>query len=127
MARRTASTNLPDTLFPDPTLSRASAGYRRMMVDLRATPDALTGLDDGRKSALRRAAARLETAASGNAIALRTAIEANHRLMEAIARAIRARTAETSSYGAHGRASVGGGAPLTAGSASCRERVGQYV
>src|SRR3546814_10130928 len=57
-----------------------SAVYQRMMVDLRATPDALTGLDDGRKSALRRVAARLETAASGNAIALRTASEANHRL-----------------------------------------------
>src|SRR3546814_3654712 len=80
-----------------------SAVYQRMMVDLRATPDALTGLDDGRKSALRRAAARLETAASGNAIALRTAIEANHRLMEAIASAIRERTAETPPYGAHGR------------------------
>lgn len=90
-----------------------TAVYQRMMSDLKAQPSALSGLDDGRKSALRRAAARLENAASGNAIALRTAIEANHRLMEAIAGAIRERNAETSPYAANGQMATSRGAPLT--------------
>ena len=39
----------------------------------------------------------------GNAVALRTAIEANHRLMEAIADAIRSRSNDNSGYGANAR------------------------
>lgn len=80
-----------------------TAVYQRLMSDLRAAPHALNGIDDGRRNALRRAANRLEDSAMGNAVALRTAVEANHRLMEAIADAIRARNSENSPYGANAR------------------------
>lgn len=80
-----------------------TAVYQRLMSDLRAAPQALNGIDDGRRTALRRAANRLETSAMGNAVALRTAVEANHRLMEAIADAIRSRSNENSGYGANAR------------------------
>ena len=91
-----------------------TAVYQRMMSDLHATPDALTGIDDGRSSALRRAAERLEKSALGNAIALRTAVEANTRLMEAIADAIRDRSNENATYGANAQmGQANAQAPLT--------------
>jgi len=90
-----------------------TAVYQRMMGDLHATPDALTGIDDGRSSALRRAADRLEKSALGNSIALRTAVEANTRLMEAIADAIRSRGNENATYGANAQMGQATQAPLT--------------
>ncbi len=78
-----------------------TAVYQRLMSDLHGAPDALNGIDDGRRNALRRAAKHLEESAMGNSVALRTAVEANHRLMEAIADAIRSRNNENSSYGAN--------------------------
>ena len=80
-----------------------AAVYQRMMQDLQADPSLLEGLDDGRKSALLRAAHHLEEAASDNAIALHSAIQANHRLMEAIADAIKLRTSENAPYARNGR------------------------
>lgn len=90
-----------------------TAVYQRLMSDLHDTPDALSGIDDGRRSALRRAADRLEASAVGNSIALRTAVEANTRLMEAIADAIRNRSNENSTYGANAQMGQNAGAPLT--------------
>ena len=78
-----------------------TAVYQRMMMDLKEAPSALHGIDDGRRNALRRAAATLEKSAMGNTIALRTAVEANNRLMEAIADAIRSRSSENATYGAN--------------------------
>jgi flagellar biosynthesis/type III secretory pathway chaperone len=80
-----------------------TAVYQRLMSDLRTAPHLLGGIDEGRRTALRRAANRLEDSAMGNAVALRTAIEANHRLMEAIADAIRSRSNDNSGYGANAR------------------------
>ncbi|MBO6784568.1 MAG: hypothetical protein JJ899_15035 [Alphaproteobacteria bacterium] len=80
-----------------------TAVYQRLMSDLHGAPQALNGIDEGRRTALRRAAERLEKSAMGNAVALRTAVEANHRLMEAIADAIRSRSNENSPYGANGQ------------------------
>jgi len=80
-----------------------AAVYQRMMRDLQADPTLLDGLDDGRKNALLRAAHTLEEAAADNAIALHSAIQANHRLMEAIAEAVKERTNENAPYARDGR------------------------
>lgn len=80
-----------------------AAVYQRMMQDLQARPDLLEGLDDGRKTALMRAARNLELAAGDNAIALHSAIQANHRLMEAIADAVQERNSENAPYSRNGR------------------------
>lgn len=90
-----------------------TAVYQRLMSDLQATPEALNGIDDGRRSALKRAAKRLEDSAFGNSIALRTAVEANTRLMEAIADAIRDRSNENATYGANAQMGQTAKAPLT--------------
>lgn len=82
-----------------------AAVYQRMMHDLQADPGLLDGLDDGRKTALLRAARDLELAAGDNAIALHSAIQANHRLMEAIAEAVKERTSENAPYARDGRLS----------------------
>lgn len=89
-----------------------TAVYQRMMMDLKEAPNALHGIDDGRRNALRRAAAKLEKSAMGNAIALRTAVEANNRLMEAIADAIRSRSSENAPYGANAQLGSSRQAPL---------------
>jgi len=89
-----------------------TAVYQRMMMDLKQAPAALHGIDDGRSNALRRAAAKLEKSAMGNTIALRTAVEANNRLMEAIADAIRSRSSENSPYGANAQLGTSRQAPL---------------
>lgn len=89
-----------------------TAVYQRLMSDLKTAPTALHGIDDGRRNALERAAAKLETSAMGNAIALRTAVEANNRLMEAIADAIRSRSNENSTYGANAQVEASRQAPL---------------
>ena len=65
-----------------------AAVYRRLMVDVQQNPAALGALSDDRRNALEAAARRMEAAASGNAIALHAAMEANHRLMQAIAEAV---------------------------------------
>lgn len=80
-----------------------AAVYRRMMQDVQETPDLLHDLDDGRKTALVRAAKNLEAAAAGNAIALHSAIQANNRLMEAIAEAISKKKTENAPYARDGR------------------------
>lgn len=89
-----------------------TAVYQRLMTDLQSAPQALDGIDDGRRHALRRAANKLEHSAMGNAIALRTAVEANNRLMEAIADAIRSRSNENATYGANAQAAASKHAPL---------------
>lgn len=89
-----------------------TAVYQRLMTDLQSAPHALNGIDDGRRHALRRAANKLEKSAMGNAIALRTAVEANNRLMEAIADAIRSRSNENATYGANAQATAPAHAPL---------------
>lgn len=89
-----------------------TAVYQRMMMDLKESPGALRGIDDGRRNALRRAAATLEKSAMGNTIALRTAVEANNRLMEAIADAIRSRNSENATYGANAQVGMRRDAPL---------------
>ena len=80
-----------------------AAVYQRMMQDLQANPALLEGLDDGRRTALLRAAHHLEEAASDNAIALHSAIQANHRLMEAIADAVKQRSSENAPYTRRGQ------------------------
>lgn len=90
-----------------------TAVYQRLMSDLQGAPGSLRGIDDGRKQALRRAASKLEESALGNAIALRTAVEANNRLMEAIADAIRDRSNENAPYGANAQMNGGTRQPLT--------------
>ena len=80
-----------------------SAVYQHMMNDVQQNPAAFDGIDDGRREALKRSAARLEEAAAGNAIALRSAVEANRRLMEAIAQAIRENGIENAPYRRDGR------------------------
>ncbi len=80
-----------------------AAVYQRMMLDLQASPGMLEGLDDGRRTALLRAAENLEAAAADNAIALHSAIQANSRLMEAIADAVNMRKTENAPYARNGR------------------------
>lgn len=80
-----------------------AAVYQRMINDVQQNPSVFDGIDDGRRLALKRAATRLEEAAADNAIALRSAFEANSRLMEAIADAIRQRGNENAPYSRDGR------------------------
>ncbi len=86
-----------------------AAVYQRVITDLQANPSALDGIDDHRRERLKQAAARLQGAATGNAIALRSAIEANHQLIEAIAAAIRDQSNEYAPYMANGRVAHGSG------------------
>lgn len=65
-----------------------AAVYERLMGDVGKDPSALRQLAPRHRHALEIAGRRLEAAAADNAIALRTAIEANHRLMRAIADAV---------------------------------------
>lgn len=84
--------------------------YQRIITDLQQNPAALEGLDDHRRERLKYAAARLQGAATGNAIALRSAIEANRQLIEAIAAAIRNQSNANAPYMANGRVAHGNGA-----------------
>ena len=86
-----------------------AAVYQRVITDLQHNPTALQGLDDSRRDRLKHAAARLQGAATGNAIALRSAIEANHQLIETIAGAIREQSNEHAPYMANGRVAHGNG------------------
>lgn len=83
--------------------------YQRIITDVQRNPAALEGLDDTRRERLKHAAARLQGAATGNAIALRSAIEANHQLIETIAAAIRDQGSENAPYTANGRVAHGTG------------------
>lgn len=83
--------------------------YQRVITDLQQNPAALAGLDDQRRDRLKHAAARLQGAATGNAIALRSAIEANHQLIETIAGAIREQGNTHAPYTANGRVAHGNG------------------
>lgn len=83
--------------------------YARIIADIQRNPAALKGLDDARREKLKHAAARLQGAATGNAIALRSAIEANHQLIETIAAAIRDQGSENAPYMANGRVAHGTG------------------
>lgn len=83
--------------------------YQRIITDVQRNPSALQGLDGPRRERLKHAAARLQGAATGNAIALRSAIEANHQLIEAIAGAIRDQGNEHAPYMANGRVAHGNG------------------
>jgi flagellar biosynthesis/type III secretory pathway chaperone len=87
-----------------------AAGYQRVIADLHGNPAAFEGIDDHRRERLKHAAARLQGAATGNAIALRSAIEANHQLIEAIAAAIRDQGNANAPYMANGRVAHGNGA-----------------
>lgn len=80
-----------------------AAVYQRIITDLQQNPAALEGLDDQRRDHLKHAAARLHGAVTGNAIALRSAIEANHQLIETIAGAIRDQSNAHAPYMADGR------------------------
>ena len=86
-----------------------AAVYQRVINDLQKNPAALDGLDDARRDRLKHAAARLQGAATGNAIALRSAIEANHQLIETIAGAIRDQSNQHAPYTATGRVAHGNG------------------
>ena len=86
-----------------------AAVYQRVITDLQHNPTALQGLDDSRRDLLKHAAALLQGAATGNAIALRSAIEANHQLIETIAGAIREQSNEHAPYMANGRVAHGNG------------------
>ena len=83
--------------------------YQRIINDLQQNPAALEGLDDRRRDRIKHAAARLQGAATGNAIALRSAIEANHHLIETIAGAIRDQSNAHAPYMANGRVAHGNG------------------
>ena len=87
--------------------------YQRVITDLNQNPAALDGLDDRRRGQLKQTIKRLQGAATGNAIALRSAIEANHQLIEAIAGAIRDQSTEHAPYTANGRVAYGNGAQAT--------------
>ncbi|MGE0254116.1 MAG: hypothetical protein AB7N54_07410 [Alphaproteobacteria bacterium] len=65
-----------------------AAVYERLMGDVGKDPSALGRIDPARRRTLTAAGRRLEAAAADNAVALRTAIEANHRMMRAIADAV---------------------------------------
>jgi uncharacterized protein (DUF885 family) len=80
-----------------------SAVYQRLMQDLQSDPDLLEGLDDGRRTSLIRAARNLEEAASDNAIALHSALQANRQLMAAIAEAVKQHSTENAPYARNGR------------------------
>ncbi len=80
-----------------------AAIYQRVISDLQSNPSALDGLDPRRREQIKHAAARLQGAATGNAIALRSAIEANHQLIETIAGAIRDESNAHAPYMANGR------------------------
>lgn len=84
-----------------------AAVYQRIIADVQQNPSALEGLDDHRRERLKHAAARLQGAATGNAIALRSAIEANHQLIDAIAGAIRDQSNAHAPYMANGRVAHG--------------------
>ncbi len=86
-----------------------AAVYQRIISDVQRNPAALEGLDDSRRERLKHAAARLQGAATGNAIALRSAIEANQQLIETIAAAIRDQGNEHAPYMANGRVAHGNG------------------
>ncbi|NKB48453.1 MAG: hypothetical protein GKS02_03700 [Alphaproteobacteria bacterium] len=86
-----------------------AAVYQRIITDLQHNPAALAGLDDQRRDRLKHAAARLQGAATGNAIALRSAIEANHQLIETIAGAIRDQGNAHAPYTSNGRIAHGNG------------------
>lgn len=88
-----------------------AAVYQRIIGDLQKNPKALDGLDDRRRERLRHAAARLQGAATGNAIALRSAIDANHQLIETIAAAIRDESNAHAPYLANGRVAHSRGGP----------------
>jgi len=81
--------------------------YQRLISDVQRNPTALKDLDDSSRERLKHAAARLQGAATGNAIALRSAIEANHQLIEAIAGAIREQSNAHAPYTASGRVAQG--------------------
>ena len=83
--------------------------YQRVITDLQQNPSALEGIDDRRRERLKHAAARLQGAATGTAIALRSAIEANHQLIETIAGAIRDQSNAHAPYMANGRVAHGNG------------------
>jgi flagellar biosynthesis/type III secretory pathway chaperone len=92
------------------TDKEALAGiYQRIITDLQKNPGALDGLDSERRERLKLAAARLHGAVTGNAIALRSAIEANHQLIETIAGAIRDQSNAYAPYMANGRVAHGNG------------------
>jgi flagellar biosynthesis/type III secretory pathway chaperone len=84
-----------------------AAVYQRLIGDVQRNPTALKGLDDSSRERLKHAAARLQGAATGNAIALRSAIEANHQLIETIAAAIRDQGNAHAPYTANGRVAQG--------------------
>jgi len=88
-----------------------AAVYQRIITDLQQNPTALEGLDNRRRDLLKHAAARLQGAATGNAIALRSAIDANHQLIETIAAAIRDESNAHAPYMANGRVAHGRGVP----------------
>lgn len=80
-----------------------ASNYQRVISDLQKNPAALKDLDEPQRERLKQAAARLQGAATGNAIALRSAIEANHQLIETIAGAIREQSVAHAPYTARGR------------------------
>jgi hypothetical protein len=84
-----------------------AAVYQRMMLDLQNDPGMLDGLDPDRREAMLRAAHNLEVAAADNAIALHSALQANQRLMQAIAEAVRDQRQENLPYARNGRISTG--------------------
>jgi uncharacterized protein (DUF885 family) len=84
-----------------------AAVYQRMMQDLQADPGLLDGLEEDRRTAMLQAAHSLEAAAADNAIALHSALQANQRLMQAIADAVRDQRSENLPYARNGRISSG--------------------
>lgn len=93
-------------LLPDKR--EATASYRALMGEAAERPEALEQLPADEKAGLRKAAERLARAIEANARALKAGIDANRRLVGAIAEAVQKKHDPADFYQASGR--VGHGA-----------------
>ena len=86
-----------------PEKREATLAYRALLGEAAEHPGSLAALDDGEKAQLKAAAEDLARATEANARALTAGIEANQRLVGAIAQAVRTKHRPKDSYQADGR------------------------
>lgn len=68
----------------------ARSAYEAKLTALRSASDDFSGLEDGERRTLRRAGEQLTAVTAENLLLLKAAMEANRRLMDAVAEALRA-------------------------------------
>ncbi len=98
-----------------PDKDSLAADYCRLTQDLRQDEDSIRALPESLKAELRLLEAQFAKAAEENQMALKAAMDANTRLFEIVATAVRDQQVANSQYSANGRrdASAAAGAPAS--------------